>query len=663
MYNIKTYLLVFFCILLTQLSNAQTTDSLQQVGVSSSINDIIQLKPDGSIVQTKVTIANLTETNIYEAPNIISILTEEDIKNLGYRDLLDVLNTIPGVNIANDVQNGTSIGMRGIWTEEGKVQFMLNGLVMNDMAYGSIILGHRFALTNIKRIEIIRGAGSSIYGGLAALGAINIITKTGQEINGHSLNLAGGLSNGATSRGLINYNYGGALIKGIELTASGLVNIGNASNEKRTQPDSTLVNFKDSSLVNNVQVMFRLKYKNLVFKHVYEDYNFQATFEPIASLVRTAISNFTYNFKFKNINIAPFIDSKWQLPWNTQYGDPTIYDKQNLITKRQILGLNGGYKPLKWLNFVFGTQVYNDNYRYHRKSLALSNGKFVQSYNGAVVYTEAVFISKYANATLGGRFDKYAYFEPELLPRISITKSFTKWHYKLLYGKAFKIPPLQNINLDVTGNLVPEEITDMQAEMGLHHKLVDVTATVFNTTIQNLIVFGYDALQNESYVNSGNVHTQGFELEYKLKLNKFTLKGNYSNYNLVASTANEIVVDTLNLKLGTLAFPKHKIVTMLAYKINTKHTLCANYIYQAKKYAYERINTYTDEYALSTFAPTHKLNISYQRNGLFNKLLDINVGVYNVLNTTEHYAYSFNQGYAPMLGMGRELFINFKFNL
>jgi outer membrane cobalamin receptor len=654
--------LLLLFLLLSLFGKSQNSDSISTVLLQPSINEIIKLRPDIA-TETKVTIANLTETNIYEAPNVITIITDEDIANLGLRDLLDVLNTIPGIQIANDVQNGTSIGMRGMWAEEGKVLFMMDGLVMNDMSYGSIILGHRFSLINIKRIEVIRGAGSSIYGGLAALGVINIVTKSGQEVNGHSISLAGGLSNNELSRILANYYYGGALIKGIDLTTCATINAGKRSNEQRMLPDSSVANFQDSSLVNSIQLLCRLKYKKFTLKQLYEDYNFEASYEPIFSLTRTSITNLSYNFKFRKLDITPFFDYKWQLPWNTQYGDPLIYDLQNLITRRQTLGVNGSYKPLRWLNIIFGSQYYNDNYKHHRKSLTLNNGMYSQSYDAYIVFAEATISTKIAIINIGGRFDQYAYFKPNVLPRLSLAKSFKKWHYKILYGQSFKIPSLQNINLDFSNSLVPEKVTDVQGELGFHSKFLDITATVFNNTLNKLIVYGYDANFNESYSNSGSVKSQGLEMESKIKYKQFILKANYSTFDIISSSAKEILVDTLNLHKGTLAFSRHKLVTNFTYKINQKNSLSLSYIFQTKKAAVERVDIANDEYALISYPSTNNINITYQRTGLFHKVLDVNIGVFNILNTRNFYAYPYNEGYSPLLGMGRELFINLKFNL
>ena len=253
---IRIYKIVLFILIVCAKTYcAQTNDSINSVFLEPKTESILDLKPDED-VKTKVTISNLVETNINEAPNIITVITDEDINKMGYTDLADVLNSVPGISIATDVQNGTALGVRGNWAEEGKLLFMLDGLVLNDLSYGSFILGHRIPLPNISRIEIIRGAGSAIYGGLAALGVINIITKKGQQLNGSYLTIGIGESEKAISKGMINYTYGGYLLKGIEISVTGQVNAGNRSNKSVVLADSTAVNFKDSSAVNNVNVQF-----------------------------------------------------------------------------------------------------------------------------------------------------------------------------------------------------------------------------------------------------------------------------------------------------------------------------------------------------------------------------------------------------------------------
>ncbi len=75
--------------------------------------------------------------------------------------------------------------MRGNGANEAKILFQVDGQQINDISFGYSFMMQRFPLSNIERIEIIRGAGSAIYGGMAGLAVVNIITKmpaSNQEI-------------------------------------------------------------------------------------------------------------------------------------------------------------------------------------------------------------------------------------------------------------------------------------------------------------------------------------------------------------------------------------------------------------------------------------------------------------------------------------------------
>ncbi len=656
---------IFFVILIVCVSNyyAQTFDTITSGFLEPKTESILDLKPTENI-KTKVTISNLIETNVNEAPNIISVITHEEIDQMGYTDLLDVLNNVPGITIATDVQNGTSIGIRGNWAEEGKMLFMIDGLILNDLSYGSVILGHRFPLANIYRIEIIRGAGSAIYGGLAALGVINIITKKGQQLNGSFLTLGIGTSEKAISKGMINYTYGGYLLKGIELSVTGQVNAGNRSNKHIILPDSTFVNFKDSSVVNNVNVQFGMSYKSIKLKQFYEDYNFQSTFEPIASLARTYLGELSNDFKFNKFKVTPFINYKWQIPWNTQYGDPAIYNAQNLIARNYSTGFNGIYTATNWLKFNFGGQYYNNKMKYHRVSKLLNNGKATQTFEGVNGYGELQIQSKYVSLFCGGRYEQYANFETKFLPRIALSKAFKLWHYKILYGQSYKLPTLQNINLNFSNDLIPENVIDYQAELGFDGKNFTASAVVFNTFIYNMIIYKYNlASFTESFVNSpGSINVNGIELETKYKSNRFSVMANYSNFATVANTVNDVMIDTLNPRKGNLAFPSHKAVLGMHVKINKIFSVSVNYVFQTKKNSFSQTNKTNGEYSLINYPSTHSINIVGHAKSLFSNIIDVNFGINNILNARVNYLYPYSSGYFNTVGMGRELFVQLKFN-
>ena len=133
----------------------------------------------------EVAIATRHETKISKAPGIVTVITTEEIKNLGYRTFVEILRTIPGFEILKDGSNGVVVpSVRGI-TSSNKVRLMLNGHFVNSPFTGSAFgRFDDFPVENIKKIEIVRGPGSAMYGENAFTAVINIITKDAKDIDG-----------------------------------------------------------------------------------------------------------------------------------------------------------------------------------------------------------------------------------------------------------------------------------------------------------------------------------------------------------------------------------------------------------------------------------------------------------------------------------------------
>ena len=133
----------------------------------------------------EVTVATRHETQISKATSIVTVITDEEIKNLGYRTFAEILRTVPGFEILKTGALGdTILAVRG-FAGDNKVRVMLNGhLVNNPLRGGAFVNFDDFPVEGIKRIEIIRGPGSAIYGENAFLGVINIITKDAKDIDG-----------------------------------------------------------------------------------------------------------------------------------------------------------------------------------------------------------------------------------------------------------------------------------------------------------------------------------------------------------------------------------------------------------------------------------------------------------------------------------------------
>lgn len=138
---------------------------------------------DGSFIS----IATGSRQPISLAPAVASVVTSEDIRAIGARDLDEVLQSIPGLHVSVAPRGYLPLyTIRGIYSEHNPQVLML----INNIPVTNLYVGNRGELwggmpvNDIARIEIIRGPGSAIYGADAFAGVINIITKSSDDIGG-----------------------------------------------------------------------------------------------------------------------------------------------------------------------------------------------------------------------------------------------------------------------------------------------------------------------------------------------------------------------------------------------------------------------------------------------------------------------------------------------
>ena len=123
-----------------------------------------------------VSTSSRVEESKEEAPNVMHVITRDEIKHRGYRSLREALINIPGFGVfMKDVQYVAQV--RGIAPNDNeKISFMLNGHRINQMSEPDI-LNSPINLSNLERIEIIVGPGSVLYGAESLVAIVNMITQ------------------------------------------------------------------------------------------------------------------------------------------------------------------------------------------------------------------------------------------------------------------------------------------------------------------------------------------------------------------------------------------------------------------------------------------------------------------------------------------------------
>lgn len=117
--------------------------------------------------------------NVRAAPATVNVITDEEILQRGYTDLVSLLKDVPGFDISIYYgQLYANIYERGLRTNNTeKILLLVDGVEDNDLWSNFADISQQYPLSSIKRVEIIYGPASTMYGPNAFSGVINVITK------------------------------------------------------------------------------------------------------------------------------------------------------------------------------------------------------------------------------------------------------------------------------------------------------------------------------------------------------------------------------------------------------------------------------------------------------------------------------------------------------
>ncbi|ROR32020.1 TonB-dependent receptor plug domain-containing protein [Inmirania thermothiophila] len=142
-----------------------------------------------------VAIATGRSQPLRRAPAVASVITAEDLRAMGARDLGEALEAVPGVHVSvSPAGYNAQYLIRGIYTEVNpQVLVLVNGVPITNVFTGN--RGQSWGsmpVEAIERIEVIRGPGSALYGADAFAGVVNVVTKGPDEIRGVALGARAG---------------------------------------------------------------------------------------------------------------------------------------------------------------------------------------------------------------------------------------------------------------------------------------------------------------------------------------------------------------------------------------------------------------------------------------------------------------------------------------
>jgi len=532
------------------------------------------------LINISVTVTSKSTETPRDAANVLSVITALDIESNMCRDMVDVLNMVPGFTITKD-DDYTSFSSRGLYSFEGRTLIMVDGMQLSDLYFGSYILGNDFPIHLIKRIEVIRGPGSVLYGGTAELAVINIITYDGNDLNGGNINIRHGQIKNSYGHRDIGMNYG---IKNgkLEISTLGFVGQGMRSSDtaRYVGRNTAYLHNWESAGLQSSSFNFKATYNqntHMSFSKFYYYNNQVRGFDTTDDSSATGASTFL-NIKdaiaarkvtYENNNIVGDVHHEIKINkviiipgYNMQYSYPLKRQpvREEVSTIRLKPYLYGVYQSEDF-QLTAGGEFFSDYSLIHRPNPNEQVNKLRKSVldtagsDAISIYNLAFFSNlKYQffisdikfNISGGFRYDKNELYGSKLNPRAGLNIQYNKLHAKLLYSSAFRAPLVANnafsrygINPDTTLNtriktgVKPEEVQVVEFEIGyMLSQNFMITANAYQQVINNIIEFRFNYKNGDLYSdNGGKIGTRGIETELKCQTKKYRAVINYSLVN------------------------------------------------------------------------------------------------------------------------------------
>jgi iron complex outermembrane receptor protein len=648
------------------------------------------------LIQQEVTIATKSNQKLSQTPSVVSVITAEEIKTMGYRDIFEILQTIPGFEVNQTRLGARAIGIRGVNNSRqgGRLLVLLDGLTYNDIMYGTgLFFGSEFNIDAIEKIEVIRGPGSALYGRNAFSGVLNIITKKAQSNN----QLEAGASYGSytTFDGWANYGikkdkFNANLMAKYYQTEStdskynngeggeSIWNIGHenyfinanaqyknfqffGSFTQRNDGTNTATTYGDFITDGSTQFnigTYSLLYKKdiasnasinvkLYGRNEYRSQEFEYTTPNTTDLYELAGIPFNYIYS-QGAYAEPVFDAY-------TYGGEIEFSIQLAKNNKLLTGVQTDFYGIKNASLRANLDLNSDELnaitnpntgiQYTKEEMPLYESGWIinngHEYTNIALYAQDVhYFTDNLSLTLGGRLDFDSEVGKSINPRVGLVWEPTnKSSIKLLYGKAYRAPTTSEqykiLGTDIgNAELKHEVINTTEFVFAYQFDKIYTQTSLFYNILDDLIL-SQQSEENpalSSYYNSGQNVSYGVEFESKYKLNNKIYS--FANY---CYTISEDNASGENDKTAHSNISTHKfnigLNTRVLKKINWSILLL--YRGEIQKYLDQELDS-TPPYVSQDEVGNFFLLNSTIIYTVF-KDFDLSLQGYNLLNTTYYY--------------------------
>ncbi len=498
------------------------------------LEELLSYDP-ADLMNVEVVSASKTREPASEAPATVRVITAAQIKDGGFLTLEEALSVLPGFQFRDISGFNSYVFMRGLPNQNNLILLLVDGVQINELNSGGFYAGAQYNLANVKRIEVVYGPASALYGTNAITGVINIITNEPRDLQGGS----GSATAGSFGTRAADFSCGWQNETGDRgLSFSGLLTQTDKSGLRGPKGDNnwsqSMENFENDGSFDG-----KLVYKVLTFGALVQDKR-----SSIATNEKTTGSNLidfgtNWHIRFTNAYLKHLYDKNeaWSLESKLYYRESTVLDdtvtrvystvcstcgQQGQYRPNDLVGLESQLtlKPGESLELTAGAVAEHEN---------LSRN-FSDTYSGdplarppapsAPSMASNELVSLYAQARYdlaaglrlsgGLRYDNSSSYGKVGTPRAGLVYNKDKLALKLLYAEAFRAPRPWDRNFGLgNSGLDPEKLRSLELSGAYSlnsHFRADLS--LYRNALDGLLT-----LSGNRWENSGGVETRGAEAQ------------------------------------------------------------------------------------------------------------------------------------------------------
>lgn len=479
-------------------------------------------------LQDVVVSASLAEQDRVQAPASISVITKEDLAVKPYRDIAEALSQTEGVVLSGS--NDRGISLRGF--SSSYTLILVDGKRLSSR---SLSVRHNadadlswIPMTDIERIEIIRGPMATIYGSDAIGGVVNIITKKVSSSWKSSVAISSKVPEKSEDTDLTKGEVflSGPVIKdhwGLKL---------NASSSTSNPPSFSADDARQYSGHKDYSYSSSLTWKLTPVQDVTFDIgkNFEtekSLYQGTVSETKVDRSSYALTHEYKGENLSTQLQAQVD---DYDYKNTQGPAKLQTQTGKGTIKLSAGER-----HFLVGGVEAESN-RLENKAQITSGS--TSSSQWAAFLEDSVSLGTQTTLTVGARQTQHEKFGGNTSPRAYLVYNLSpEWTLKGGVGTGFKTPSLLQMEKDfslsscrgrctVVGdpNLKPESSRSYEISANYGVEQWDMNVTVFRSELTDMITTYFDTVGSRRYRlyrNVGEARTQGVETGVGVWVNRF----------------------------------------------------------------------------------------------------------------------------------------------